>query len=358
VNRVEFATLNPAELRALVSKNAALVEYAITEDRIFMFVVTQGAPELQVKVYPLGVGRGEITRKIANFRQSIDDPFGARELYDILLKPAEAQIVDKTKLIIVPDGPLWDVPFEALQLSEGKYVIDRASVSYVPSLSAFREMQKRRSVGVPNRVQASTLLVFAAPAPPKEVRDRLQTTYNGIRVPEMSAETTEIEGLKLIYGPTRIHLYADATAKKETLRTSASSASVLHFATPAILDQSVPMYSFVMLTPDPALRDDGLLRLSEVTNLNSRARVVVLPHFSRAQDYSSNALIALSWAWFVAGTPAVVLNRWEMSDSRFVSELHQRFKTAPNPEQFRLAILKLKSQTKPSHWAGFMFMGQ
>jgi CHAT domain-containing protein len=290
----------------------------------------------------------------ARSRKSIDNPDAGRELYDILLKPAETQIAEKTKLIIVPDGSLWDLPFEALQPMEGKYVIDRASVSYASSLSVLRELRKRRT-----RIQSSALLVFAGAAPPKEVVDRLQTTYNGLRLIEMPGEITEIETLKSIYGPTRIHLYTDATAKKEYLRTGASTASVLHFATPAILDYSVPMYSFVMLTPDPALRDDGLLRLSEVTNLNSRARVVVLLHSSGAREYSGNALIALSWAWFVAGTPAAVLNRWEMRDTGgFVSELHQRFKTAASPEQFRLAILRVKPQTKPSHWAAYMFLGQ
>jgi hypothetical protein len=119
------------------------------------------------------------------------------------------------------------------------------------------------------------------------------------------------------------------------------------------------MYSFVLLTPDPALRDDGLLRLSEITNLNSRARFVVLPHSSVAKGYSGNSLIALSWAWFVAGTPAVVLNRWEMNDaSGFVFDLHQRLKAEPNPEQFRQAVLKFRLHARPSRWAGFMFLGQ
>jgi len=83
----------------------------------------------------------------------------------------------------------------------------------------------------------------------------------------------------------------------------------LHIAAPLILDNAVPMYSFLALTPDPNLHDDGVLRLSEVANLNSGARVVVLPHVSRANSQSGNALIALSWSWFVAGTPTIVVNR-------------------------------------------------
>jgi hypothetical protein len=67
------------------------------------------------------------------------------------------------------------------------------------------------------------------------------------------------------------------------------------------------MYSFVALSPDPDHHDEGLLRLSEITNLNSKARIVVLPNVYNTQ--SGNALIALSWSWFVAGTPTIVVNR-------------------------------------------------
>ena len=69
------------------------------------------------------------------------------------------------------------------------------------------------------------------------------------------------------------------------------------------------MYSFVALSPDPNLRDDGLLRLSEITNLNTKARIVILPQVFNANSQSGNALIALSWSWFVAGTPGVIVNR-------------------------------------------------
>ena len=222
------------------------------------------------------------------------------------------QIAEKTKLIVVPDGPLWDVPFEALQPTEDKYVIDRASVSYAPSLSALREMRRRRPTRAPNRGQPSTLIVFSNPTLSKEIVERVQTTYSGLQIPETVTETSEIEKFQSIYGLARVRSYTDVGAKKERLKADLSVAGALYFASPAILDNAVPMYSFVVVSPDPDLRDDGLLRLSEITNLNSRARIVILPHVFSAKDnsQSGNALIALSWSWFVAGTPAVLLNRW------------------------------------------------
>ena len=43
---------------------------------------------------------------------------------------------------------------------------------------------------------------------------------------------------------------------------------------------------------------------------SSKARVVVLPHVSTV-THAQGALMTLIWAWFVAGSPVVILNRWE-----------------------------------------------
>lgn len=294
VNRGEFSALTPRDLHSLVGSNTAIVEYVVTEDQIILFAITASAGELEVKAYPLSAAPAAIRQKIASIRQPIDNAVAARELYDLLLKPAETQIAQRPKLIFVPDGALWDIPFEALQ---------PASVSYAPSLLALREMRRLRY-----RAQPSTVLVFADPTLTKEILERVQTTYTGLRLEE-TAKTSEIETLQSKYGSTQIRSYIGIEAKKERLKAEVSAAGVLHFETPAVLDDAVPMYSFLALSADPDLHDDGLLRLSEITNLNSRARIVVLPHVFSANSQNGNALIALSWSWFVAGTPTIVVNR-------------------------------------------------
>ncbi|HEX6718812.1 MAG TPA: tetratricopeptide repeat protein [Pyrinomonadaceae bacterium] len=314
VNRGELASLNLEEMRPFLNSKTALVEYVVTEEKIFLFVVTSqdstvgaalrgrpslptrhlngttgghGRPPLQLSVYAINARRAEMADKIASV--------AARELYDLLLKPAETQIAGKSKLIVVPDGPLWDVPFETLH---------RASVSYAVSLSALREMRKPRSI---NR-KPQELVVFANLTLTSEVSEQVKTTYNGLQLNEISTNPNEIDQFRAIYGQARRRSYTAAQASKDRLKTEANAAGILYFATPAILDHAQPMYSFVVLSPDPNLRDDGLLKLWEVTNLNSKARVAILPHTITIKSQSGNALIALSWAWFVAGTPAVILN--------------------------------------------------
>jgi tetratricopeptide (TPR) repeat protein len=352
VNRGELATLSVGELRPFVNNNTALLQYAITEEKVFLFVVSASTPALDVRVYTLNTTRSEIMQKIATFRQSMDTSVTARELYDILLRPAESQLAQRSKLIVVPDGPLWNLPFEALQPADGRYLIDQASVSYAVSFSALREMRKRR---VPIRTSAAPAFVaFGSPTLSDDVLERVQRTYTGLKLAQ--TDTSEIDALQTIYGPARARSYTTARAKKERVKAEANAATILHLATPAILDHSVPLYSLFFLSPDTS--DDGLLKLWEITDLNSKARVVVLPHaWTAGNMQTGDAFMALSWAWFVAGTPAVVLNRWEGNSVEFVSELHQRLKTGLNPEQVRQTMLKLRRSQPPSQWAGYMFLG-
>ena len=131
----------------------------------------------------------ELASRVRHFQQllaSRADNFHelARELYDLLVKPAEDQIGLKTKFVIVPDGVLWRLPFEALQPAEDHYVVDHMQVSYAPSLSALREMRKQR---LPAGRLNSSLVAYGNPELSKNFTTRVGLAYAGIKL-ESSAE--------------------------------------------------------------------------------------------------------------------------------------------------------------------------
>jgi tetratricopeptide (TPR) repeat protein len=161
ISRGELPALKLDDIRSLIpDTSTALLEYTITETNTYLFVFTldktaarapQGKrrAEINLKVYPLEIRRDELAARVRRFQQLLTsraDNFHelSRELYELLVKPAEDQIGLKTNLVIVPDGLLWQLPFEALQPAEDLYVLDHVQVSYAPSLSALREMQKQR----------------------------------------------------------------------------------------------------------------------------------------------------------------------------------------------------------------------
>jgi tetratricopeptide (TPR) repeat protein len=364
VYRGQLTPLKLEQTRRLLGRDTAILEYALSENAVYLFVITAN-----VKAYELPVKPAEIAQLAAQFLRSIESndvssAEAGRHLYDVLVKPAEQQIAGKSRLIIIPDRVLWDIPFAALQPANDQFLVDQKTLSYAISVSALTETRRQRST---RRQAPTTVLAFADPVVTDEVAERLKTTYRGLSLQHTAGASSEIEPLRAIYGKTRSQFYTDERAKKETARSEVSTHTLVHFSTHAFLDQSVPLYSFIVLSADQNGSDDGLLRLSEVINLNSRARVVVLPTTSPAHVGSpyGNALIAMSWAWFVAGTPAVVLSRWQVdpeSVKEFSSELHRNLRqnrSSDNAETLRQTILKLRhaKNRSPYEWSGFMVMG-
>jgi tetratricopeptide (TPR) repeat protein len=291
VNRGELAPVNLADLRPLLRRDAAILEYAVTEDNAFLFVVTNEAA-VSVKAYQLSVKPAELAQRTA----------GSSELYDLLIKPAEQQLAGKTTVIVVPDGVVWDVPFAAL----------RMKISYAISVAALREMHKRNVMRPRGRSRTANILVLSNPVLTDDVRQRLTTAFRGFTVPESSKPSTpDLDQFRSIYGKSRTDLVTGAAATKERVEKETSTHAFLHFATPVLMDHAAPLYSFVLLSTDPNHADDGLLRLREVTSLNSNAKVVAFPTvvFTNSGSPTAAAFIATSWAWFVAGTPTVILTR-------------------------------------------------
>ena len=48
----------------------------------------------------------------------------ALKLYELLLKPAAAQLKGKTNLLIVPDDQLWNLPFQALLTPSNRFLLE------------------------------------------------------------------------------------------------------------------------------------------------------------------------------------------------------------------------------------------
>jgi CHAT domain-containing protein len=148
--RGEAPVIKAEEVAALLpDAGSALLEYVVTDDHTYLFAITKAAGKtgIEVRGYTLPVKRAELAKQVEGFRgQLAQRDLGFRKramkLYDLLLKPAEAQLRGKTDLVIVPDDKLWELPFQALLNSNIRFLIEEAAISYAPSLTVLREMVK------------------------------------------------------------------------------------------------------------------------------------------------------------------------------------------------------------------------
>jgi CHAT domain-containing protein/Flp pilus assembly protein TadD len=380
--RAELAPLKFDDIRLLINDTStALLEYTITENNTYLFVLTADKTaakpgqrkrpiELNLKVYPLEIKYHELASRVRQLEQLLSsraDNFQepARELYDLLLKPAEDQIGLKTKLVIVPDGPLWRLPFEALQLEEDHYVVDQRQVTYAPSLSSLREMRKPRL----QAGRTSPLLVaYGNPELSKNFATRLGLVDAAIKLePSATEQEEEIKRIATSYGTTASRVYSGAEASEDRIKSDTSRPAILHFAGPTILNDTSPMSSFVGLS-SATKQQDGFLQGREIMNLQTSAELVIAPMAQHSAAFNGDAEVGFSWSWFVAGSRATLLSRWKV-DPAAQFPLFTGFYSSIKPtnripvsraralHQNVLSLRRSRDHQHPYYWAGFAMIG-
>lgn len=377
INRGELPPLKLDEVRSLLTDTStAILEYVITDTNTYLFVLTaendvsrgrrtRRSGTIQLKVYPLEIKNDELLSRVRRFEQQLSvraDDFenSAQELYDLLIKPADDQIVLKTKLVIVPDGILWRLPFEALQPAEDHYVVDQMQVSYAPSLTVLREMRKR------GRVQNQTLVAMGNPALSQEFRNRTVLAYGDTKIEASLQQEEEIKRVGSIYGGVKRRLLVGAEANENEFRKEVANADILHLAAPALLDETSPFSSFVGLAP--VNQDDGFVQARELLELQTTAQIVVVSGARRHGQIYGAAAPALSWAWFVAGSSTTMLSRWQVEPTaqlrlltHFYSEIKpERRRATSTTKALQQSIKTLRRAREfqhPHFWANFAMIG-
>jgi CHAT domain-containing protein/tetratricopeptide (TPR) repeat protein len=391
VQRGQTQLLTLDEAAALLpDAQTAILEYVVTEDKSYLFVLRKDAANVndkaavQLQVHTLNIKSSELAATTESFRQRVAErdltvKQPARQLYDLLIKPAEGELRNVRKLCVLPDGALWNVPFQALYGGEKGYLLEQYAVLYAPSMSVLQEMERR----------ARILSALHQPLAPREAQPRLLAIGN----PKLSGETVakvrftrrdeplsplpdaekEVNSLALMYGSANSRVLIGAQARESIVKAEAGRYQVLHFATHATLDDRNPLYSRIILSrSEDDKQDDGLLEAWELMKLDLNAELVVLSACETARGRVANGegIIGMSWALFVAGSPAVVVSQWKVDSARsseLMIEFHRNLLRSPSAgktaltksEALRQAALKLLHgpYNHPAYWAGFILIG-
>jgi CHAT domain-containing protein/Tfp pilus assembly protein PilF len=374
IQRGEMKTISLEESGGLLPDiQSAFLEFIVGEDKSFLFVLTRDTKQSDVflKVYPIEIKQKDLVEKIESFRVKLakgDLEFSqqAQDLYNLLLKPAGAQLKNKNNFIIVPDSALWNLPFQALQSAQNRYLIETAAVSYAPSLTALREMTRKRK----SANSSSTLLAFGNPTIGKEITERVKQVFMSEKLDSIPEAERLVNNLGKLYGANKSKVFIGAEASEDKAKTESSKYSILQFATHGILNDSSPMYSHLVLSQKISAdaNEDGLLEAWEMKDLELNADLVVLSacETARGRVSAGEGVIGMSWALFIAGAPTTVVSLWKVESSsttELMLEFHHQLlsnKNISKAEALRRASLKLLKSLQykhPSYWAPFVIVG-
>jgi CHAT domain-containing protein/tetratricopeptide (TPR) repeat protein len=371
--RLQSGAIEPVKLdeigETVPGADAAAVEFVVTEDRLYAFVLAGGAR--RVTVVTAAVSRQQLGERVAQFRKQLANRelgfrASAASLYRVLFGSAGADLARKRRLVIVPDGMLWDLPFQALVDPAGRYLLDDAAVTYAPSLTALKAMMevKEKRKGAPARTQ---LLAMGNPAWGQGQIERVKAIYRDEDLGNLPLAETEVQRLGRIYGAARSHVYIGREARESRFKAEAGNSRVLHLATHGVLNDASPLYSYLLLAGEGnGGAEDGLLEARELLRMKLNAELAVLSacETARGRAGAGEGMIGLSWALFVSGVPTTVLSQWKVesdSTSRLMIAFHQnRQKNLTDAEALRAAALAIRKDPQyqhPFYWAPFITVG-
>ena len=425
-------TLAEVQQKVLDDKTA-LLEYSLGEQNSYLWAVTPTSvalfklparsavdaqaqalraqlipPKLQRRI--AGIDVAEATRGLSlttdptNAGPAAGFAAASNALYKTVVEPA-AQLVGDRRLLVIPDGALNYVPFEALVKTTGAtdypsqtYLVKTNEIVYAPSASVIAVIRQTakpaasknlllvadpvfhsgdpRAKGVAGgSAQAaadtrglslsSAVTDVAAPAGASAPATGLQLArLNGTRVEaQQIAQLTRASG-----GQADVWLDLEANEAKVTT-SDLKKYRVVHVATHGLLNAERPQFTGVVLSLVGNKTGDGFMRTDEIFNLNLGSPLVMLSacETGLGKEKRGEGVIGLTRAFMYAGAPTVGVSLWSVADKStadLMTDFYKRLLAAPNASPTtsmraaQIAMIDGKKYAAPFYWAPFVLVGE
>jgi len=309
-----------------------------------------------------------------------------------VLVPARlrAEVLAAQAAIVIPDGALHALPFEALVVAAPARVVAAGAtasgvgeprdwlalgpmVRYAASATAVVEMQRAGATRAPGPAVTREILSVAAPA-----FGRGSGALANRALDPLPGTAREADAVRAAFAPAPVATLTGAEATEARLRAALPRARFVHIATHGIVERDRDaLLAGLALAPGAARgvdahEDDGFLQLYEIDRLHLDSELVVLS----ACETSAGALVAgegmfaLSRGFMAAGARRVVASLWQVEDestAALVAGLFRRLAAAERDAHaidiavaLRDAKREVRAQSswqQPFYWAGFVLSG-
>ena len=365
-----------------LKKDQVLLEYAFTDDFMFLFLFDRD--NHFISRIPFDPGFNEDIGILSQFLRDNDfanntfDDYeaytnAAYSLYNSLIGPVEDKITGK-KLIIIPDGELGYIPFEALLTAEPdaggmdyrslQYLIYKYSTNY--SYSATLLFSETAEKGQSERQLLAFAPTYEHMGEIKDDKFPAYRDFSNYLVP-LRFISEEIENISNILDCDR---YENYEATEEVFRQEAPNYDILHLAMHTLINDENPMYSQLVFTlnNDTLENNDGLLNTYEIFNIHLSARMVVLSacNTGYGQLRKGEGIMSLARGFIYAGVPSIIMTLWAVEDQSGSILMSKFYENLVDGQDIDAALRESKLQylqnadqlgAHPYLWSGYVSIG-
>jgi CHAT domain-containing protein len=379
----------------LADVNSSIAKFFWGDSNIYIFYLDQDSRE--VITIPQNTHIAEQIRAVRTALINLDFERylnNASFLYQILMSPLENYLVDNQKLIIMPDGILYYLPFEALitenapaidqiDFTDLPYLIKKYEISYQFSYALFMEKQLQE--------KKSSKMAFLGVAPvfsESEESTGTEPFFQNIfqwqeilnifrsgksensKLPPLLYSTTEVKEIESLFSqkkyPVKVLLNENAR-ENEIKSASIASYRYIHFATHGIINEEHPGISGIVLAPEDSLAtEDGILFADEIYNLELEADLVVLSacESGLGKIVKGEGLLGLTRGFIYSGAHNIVVSLWQVADrstAEFMIQFYQYILAGQSyPTALRNTKLDFIADIRyayPLEWSPFILIG-
>ena len=381
----DLETVSPAELRQRVlDDSTSLLEYFVGDSAVYIFVLDKSRLEFRKikRDFPLDDWAKEMRHAISDpytmrnppsrYWSAIQYVSAASNLYQKLVAPIAAQL--RRKVVVVPDGALAQVPFDALlcelpkspdQFGSHQYLGMKHQLSSGFSATLLREMQekKHRTEPTENVLAVAPFFRGTGQVPfsqldtlfPLVMRDEIKFLPHTGSEARNAAETL---GGRLLWG---------AAAEKTAFMQLAGQYRVLHLSTHGKADAQAGEFAYLAFSEKSDSTKFDKLFARDVYNLTLCADLVVLSACETGigEVQRGEGIISLARAFTYAGAKSIVTTLWTVDDrstEQLMGLFYQNLRPGlPKDEALWKAkrdfIRAHPNTASPFFWAGFMAIG-
>jgi CHAT domain-containing protein len=312
-------------LRFSLPLNGAVLSYLTGEDSTLIWFVSRDTLLSKTVVENRSVLQNRIDRLLDEIQKDSVVQVGKDSLFRLILGPVEGFFGACKSIIIIPDGVLWNAPFDFLLNSDDR--LDGLTITYAPSLAYFALCREKRKIN-----QETGVLVA-------DLQD--QTLAECMKAAGISG--------KALLGPSATEKgFKEALEQTDIVQTEKW---ILGYG-------NDPLASSVVL--NPGMGEDGFCRADELFGLDARANLVFLPPYSKGRSQAGYPEIFF-YSLLYAGVPSLISSQWPVDISAkriFWDAFYRTIQTRSFAEAENLAVQAVRSvYSSAKSWAAFRMVG-